>query len=82
MFDRAKAAQIPEIMEIDVPVVDLVAALAQQVSDHVLARPLGAAGRGNRDEIPRGRELGIEIGVDRVEDSSCGCGVVHVSGVL
>ena len=50
------------------PVVDLVAALAQEIADHVLARPFGAAGRGNRDKIPGGRQLRVETGVDGIED--------------
>ena len=68
MLDRAEAAQILQVVDVDMPVVDLVAALAQQIADHVLARPLRAAGRGYRDEIPRGRQLRVEAGVDGVED--------------
>src|SRR6267154_2778035 len=69
MLDRTEAAQILQILDIDVPIVDLVAARAQQVADHVLARPLGAAGRGNRDKVPGGRKLRIKTGIDGVEDS-------------
>lgn len=69
MLDRAESAQISEIVEIDVPVVDLVAALAQQIADHVLARPLGAAGRGDRDEGLRRRKLRIESLVNGGKDS-------------
>jgi hypothetical protein len=69
MLDRAKAAQILELVEIDVPVVDLVAALAQEIADHVLAWSFGAAGRGNGDEIPCGRKLRLEAGIDGVENS-------------
>ena len=69
MLDRAEAAQILQVVDVDMPVVDLVAALAQQIADHVLARPFGAAGRGYRDEIPGGRQLRVETGVDGVEDS-------------
>src|SRR6266849_8850088 len=47
MLDRAEAAQILEIVDVDMPVVDLVAALPQQIPDHVLARPLGAADGGD-----------------------------------
>ena len=68
MFDRAKTAQILQIPYVDMPVVDLIATLPQQVADHVLARPFGAAGRGNRNEIPRRRQLRIKAGVDGVED--------------
>ena len=57
-----------KIVDIDMPVVDLVAALPQEIADHVLARPFRAAGRGNRDKIPCGRKLRVEIGVDGVED--------------
>ena len=68
MLDRTEAAQILQIVDVDMPVVDLVAALAQEIADHVLTRPFGAAGRGDRDKIPRGRKLRIEAGVDGVED--------------
>jgi hypothetical protein len=68
MLDRAKAAQILQILDVDMPVVDLIAALPQQVADHVLARPFGAAGRGDRNEIPRRRQLRIKAGVDGVKD--------------
>jgi hypothetical protein len=59
------------------PVVDLVAALPQQISDHVLARPFRAAGRGYGDKIPRGCKLGVEIGVDGVKDLLLGIDGVH-----
>ena len=68
MLDRAEAAQVLQIVDIDMPVVDLVAALPQQIADHVLAWSLGAAGRGDRDEIPRRRKLRVEAGIDGVED--------------
>ena len=68
MLDRTKTAQILQILDVDMPVVDLIAALAQQVADHVLARPFGAAGRGDRNEIPRRRQLRIKAGVNGVED--------------
>ena len=68
MLDRAIAAQILEIVEIEMPVVDLIAALAQEIADHVLARTFGAAGRGDRDEIARRRKLGIEAGIDGIQD--------------
>ncbi len=68
MLDRAEATQVLQIVDVDMPVVDLIAALSQQIADHVLARPLGAAGRGNRDEISCGRKLGVEAGVDGIED--------------
>ena len=77
MLDRAEAAQILEIIDIDVPVVDLVAALAQQIADHVLARTFGAAGRGNCDKIPGGGELRVETGIDGVEDFACGIVGTH-----
>src|ERR1700749_2739847 len=68
MLDRAEAAQVLEIVKVDVPVVDLIAALTQQVADHVLAWTFGAAGRGNRDKIPCGGELRVEPVIDGVED--------------
>ena len=79
MLDRAEAAQILQIVDVDMPVVDLIAALAQEIADHVLARPFGAAGRGDRDEIPRRRKLRVEAGIDGVEDFLLRIGV-HVGG--
>ena len=67
MLDRAEATQILEIIDIDMPVVDLIAAPAQQLADHVLARTFRAAGRGNRDKIHRGGELRVEPGIDGVK---------------
>src|SRR4030088_667857 len=77
MLDWAEAAQTFKIIEIDVPVVDLVAALAQQIADRVLARTFGAACRGNRDKIPGGGELRVETGFDGVEDFACGIVGIH-----
>src|SRR3954453_10867345 len=77
MLDRAEAAQVLEIIDIDVPVVDLIAALAQQIADHVLARTFGAAGRGNRDKIPGGGELCVETGIDGVKEFTRGIVRVH-----
>src|SRR4051794_22279018 len=77
MLDRAKPAQVLEIVDFDMPVVDLVAALAQQIADHVLARSFRAAGRGNRHKIPCGSELGVETGVDGIEDFAFGIVGVH-----
>src|SRR4051794_33011919 len=68
MLDRTEAAQVFQVIDIDVPVVDLVAAPAQEIADHVLARTLGPTGRGNRDKFPCGGELRVETGVDGVED--------------
>jgi hypothetical protein len=77
MLDRTEAAQVLQFIDIDMPVVDLIAALAQQIADQVLARPFRAAGRGNRDKIPCGRKLRLEIGVDGVEDFLLGIDGVH-----
>ena len=77
MLNRSEPAQILEVVDIDMPVVDLVAALAQEIADHVLARSLGATGGGNRDKIPGGRKLRVEIGVDRVENFSLGVVGIH-----
>ncbi|BBO12959.1 hypothetical protein TM102_44290 [Bradyrhizobium sp. TM102] len=68
MLDGAEAAQILEIVDVDVPVVDLVAARAQEVADHVLARPLRPAGRRDCDKIACGGELGLEAGIDGVKN--------------
>ena len=68
MLDRTEAAQILQILDVDMPIVDLIAALAQEVADHVLARPFGAARRWYRNEIPCCRQLRIEAGVDGIED--------------
>ena len=81
MLDRAEAAQILQIADVDMPVVDLVAALAQEVADHVLARPFGAAGRGDRNEILCRRQLRIETGVDGIEDFLLRIGV-HAAAPL
>ena len=78
MFDRAEPAQILEIVDVDMPVVDLVAALPQKITDHVLAWPLRAAGRRNRDKIPCGSKLGVEIDVDCVNDLSPGVTDIHL----
>jgi hypothetical protein len=77
MLDRAEAAQILQIVDIDVPVIDFVAALAQEVSDHVLAWPFGTPGRGYCDKIPGGRELGVETGFDGIEDLLSAIDGVH-----
>src|SRR5690348_1946715 len=69
MLDRAEAAQVFQILDIDMPVIDLIATLAQQVADHVLARPFGATRRRDRNEIPCRRQLRIKAGVNGVEDS-------------
>lgn len=68
MLDRTKTAQILQILDVDMPVVDFIAALPQEIADHVLAWPLGAAGRGDRDEIPRRCQLRVKAGIDGVED--------------
>ncbi len=60
VLDRTEAAQVLQVVLIDDPVIHLVAALAQQAADHVLARPFGAARRGDRDKIPRHRKLRVE----------------------
>ena len=52
------------------PVVDLVAALAQQVSDHVLARPSGPRVLGMATKSFVVGELRVEALVDR--DRECG----------
>src|SRR3984885_10715798 len=77
MLDRAEAAQVLEIVKVDVPVVDLIAAPAQQIADHVLARTFSAAGRGNRDKIPCGGKLRVETGIDGVEDFAFGIVGTH-----
>src|ERR1700736_999741 len=77
MLDRAKAAQVFQIVDIDMPVIDLVAALPQEIADHVLARTFGTAGRGNCNKIPSGGELRVETGVDGIEDLLPGIDSVH-----
>jgi hypothetical protein len=59
------------------PVIHFVTALAQEIADHVLARPLCTAGRGNRDKIPCRRQLRIETGIDRIEDFLLRIGSIH-----
>ena len=76
MFNRAEAAQVFQGIEIDAPVVDLIAAPAQEIADHVLARPFRAAGGRYSDKVHGGRKLRVEIGVDGIEDLSA-IGSVH-----
>ena len=78
MFDRAEPAQILEIVDVDMPVVDLVAALPQKITDHVRHGPSAPAGGRNRDKIPCGSKLGIEIDVDCVNDLSPGVTDIHL----
>jgi hypothetical protein len=77
MLDRAEAAQIPDIVDVDMPVVDLIAALPQEIADHVLARPFGAAGGGYSHKIPCGRKLRIETGIHGIEDFPLGIANIH-----
>src|SRR5215210_1045138 len=77
MFDWSEAAQVFQLIDVDMPVVDLVAALAQKISDHVLARSFRTSGGGNGDKIPCGRKLRIEIVVDGVENSLFGIAGIH-----
>ena len=79
MLDRTESAHIPEIVDIDMPVVDLVAALPQEIADHVLARPFRASDRGYGDKIRGGRKLRVETGIDGIEDLSPGIEGVHFS---
>ncbi len=44
MLDRPVTAQVLQVANIDMPVVHLIAAAAQEIADHVLARPFRAAG--------------------------------------
>ena len=85
MLDRAKTAQILQIPDIDMPVIDLIATLAQQVADHVLARSFGATGRRDRNKIHRRCQLRIKAGIDGVENflfvsASCGGSTRELSG--
>src|SRR5262249_57752020 len=57
-------------------VIELIAALAQQVADHILAWPLSAPGRGDRNKVLRRCELRVKTGVDGVKDL-LGCIWVH-----
>src|SRR5690348_13224900 len=68
MLDRTVAAQSLEIVEINMPVVDLITSLAQEIADHILARTFRASGRGDRDKIACCLELGLEAGIDGIED--------------
>ena len=68
MLDRTDAAQTLQFIDIDMPIVDLVAPLPQQVAHHVLARPFSTARAGDRGELPRGFDLPIERLVHRVEN--------------
>src|SRR3954453_16616996 len=77
MLDRAEPPQIPELVDVDMPVIDLIAALPQQIAHHILTRAFGAPGGGDRDEITGDGKLGVETGIDRIEDFSLGIGGVH-----
>ena len=68
VLDRAEAAQILEVVDVDMPVVDLIAAFAQEIAHHVLARAFRAARRRDRDEVARGRKLSVEAAVDGVQN--------------
>ena len=50
------------------PIVDLVAALAQEVAYHVLTRPLRPAGRRDRDEVAGGCKLSFKAAIDGVKN--------------
>src|SRR4051794_35569123 len=64
------------------PVVDLIAALAEEITHHVLARPLGTANGRDGNEIPRGRKLRIEACVDRIQYScSVIAGIHHAAPI-
>ena len=73
-LDRTVAGQVLEVVLIDDPVVDLVAALAQQPRHHVLARRFLAARARNRREGDRRRYLRLEGGFDRGFDALAGAG--------
>ena len=73
-FDRTVAGQVLEIVLLDHPVVDLVAALAQQPRHHVLTRRFLAAGARDRRERDRRRQLRLEGGIDRGLDALAGAG--------
>ena len=77
MLDRSKTAQLFQCIEIDGPVVDLVSPLAQEIADHVLTRPLRAARRGDRDEIPRHGKLRVERVIHRAQNSPLNVGNCH-----
>src|SRR5947209_17136266 len=81
MLDRTEAAQIFQLVEVDMPIVDLVAALPQEIAHHVLAWAFRAASRRNRDKVPCGRKLRVEICVDSVDNSLMGVGGVHFAAV-
>ena len=79
MLDRTVAAQILEVVRVDVPIVHLIAALAQQVADHVLTRALGAARAGDGHKVLRGRELRVEGVVHGIENALAGIADGHMS---
>jgi len=76
MLDRAEAAQVPEIIDIDMPVVDLVTALAQEIADHVLARPSAPRVEGIATKSLWSR-VRVETGIDGIEDFLLGIAGVH-----
>jgi hypothetical protein len=66
MLDRPKPAQILQILDVDMPIINLVAALAHEIADHVLTRTFGAPRTRDRHEIPGGGELRIEAGINGI----------------
>jgi hypothetical protein len=73
-LDRSIAGQRLQVVLIDDPVVGLVAALAQQAREHVLARPFLAARARNGCEGDRSRDLRLEGGLDGGLDALSGTG--------
>src|SRR3954467_2194188 len=69
MLDRTEATQTLQLVNFDMPVVDLITPLPQKIANHILARSFGSAGGGNRDEILCGGKLRVEIGADSLENS-------------
>jgi hypothetical protein len=81
MFDRPVARQILHVVNLNLPIVHLVAALVEQIGHHILARTLGAPGARNRDEILRGGDLLVEMRVHGITDAAGNIGIDHdVSG--
>ena len=74
---RREAGHMANLIDVDPPAVDGEAALAQGGRHEILCRVLGAAHRGEFDELGGQRHLIIEAGIDRLHDGRREIGVEH-----
>jgi hypothetical protein len=67
MLDRTEAAQFFQVIDIDVPVIDFIATLPQQVAHHILTRALRSPRARDCGKLPCGFDLSVERLVHGVE---------------